>query len=243
MPTLLDVLMQRFNTNPVFQTVEARMKDLNRLVEENQHHIKSFFIVLENFPHYCKDALEVMANHEWYPDNTGMSLKDILRISDDLKNNSLSCNLRLVDHFRNRIDVLESELIESNADRQHVISEGFSNHREERYYSSVLIFLSQADGIFKASSNVSPFMSKSRGNVSNDPHLDEISRHLFSINTLPIWISEAKRPSYFAKLNRHQVLHGEVVSYGTEANSLRAISFLSFINALCEKTKSFSTTP
>ena len=234
MPTVLDVLMQRFNTNPIFQTVEARMKALNRFVEEHQSHIKEFFRVLENFPHYCKDALETMANHEWYPDNTGMSLKDILRIGNDLKNDSYSCNLRLVNHFRSRVDDLEKELIGTNTDRQHIISEGFSNHREGRYYSSIPIFLSQTDGVFTESSNASPFMLKGRGNVSNDPHFNEISRHLFSINTLPIWISEAKRLSSFAGLNRHQVLHGEAVSYGTEENSLKAISFLSFINALCE---------
>ena len=31
-----------------------------------------------------------------------------------------------------------------------------------------------------------------------------------------------------AELNRHQVLHGEVVDYGTEENSLKAISLLNY---------------
>ena len=51
--------------------------------------------------------------------------------------------------------------------------------------------------------------------------------------TLPLWMSEgdrAKGGGPFAKLNRHQVLHGESVDYGTEENSLKAISLLNYLH-------------
>ena len=247
MPTISDLLMKKLNTNPEFsnfvQTMVSGIKALDELLKDNQSHIINFLIALDKFPEICKDALETMANHEWYPDNTGMYIEDILKIGDDLKKDTYSCNIRMIRHFRNRIDDIERELIDSNASRQHIISEGCMNHHEERYNSSIPIFLSQADGIFSESSNASPFMLKGRDNASNDPRLDEISRHLFSINTLPIWIGGTKRPSSFVGLNRHQVLHGEATSYGTEENSLKAISFLNFVNSLCKNFRPPATAP
>ena len=45
----------------------------------------------------------------------------------------------------------------------------------------------------------------------------------------PISMSEAQRPPGFDGLNRHQILHGESLTYHTEMNSLKAVSLLSFL--------------
>ena len=59
--------------------------------------------------------------------------------------------------------------------------------------------------------------------------------------TLPLWMSKgdrAKRRDLFVRLNRHQVLHGEPVDYGTEENSLKAISLLNYLHwILSQATK------
>jgi len=47
--------------------------------------------------------------------------------------------------------------------------------------------------------------------------------------TLPISASEHERGDAFVGLNRHQVLHGESTQYGTEMNSLKAISLLNYV--------------
>ncbi len=46
---------------------------------------------------------------------------------------------------------------------------------------------------------------------------------------LPITKSAYEREAGFNQLNRHQVVHGESLDYGTETNSLKAISFLFYI--------------
>ena len=255
MLTVFDVVMENLKGSPEFekiqhfvQTVDAGMKAVNEVMREFEPHIKSLLILVDRvdkLPNYYKAALCSLANHEWYPDDTGMYLEDILALGEATENDTEYCNLRLINHFRSRTNALEKDLIESNPDRVHVLREGFNNHREGRYYSSVPIFLSQADGIFSKSYNVSPFREgmKGRKGIQKDPRLDEICRFLFSINTLPIWINDTKRPSSFAGFNRHQVLHGESVSYGTEENSLKAISFLSFINTLSEDLPLPATAP
>lgn len=43
--------------------------------------------------------------------------------------------------------------------------------------------------------------------------------------------------NYFTNLNRHGVMHGLEVNYGTEVNSLRALSFLCFITDFYNRYK------
>ena len=47
--------------------------------------------------------------------------------------------------------------------------------------------------------------------------------------TLPIGASEHERPEDFNELNRHMVLHGESLDYGTKINSLKAISLINYV--------------
>lgn len=47
-----------------------------------------------------------------------------------------------------------------------------------------------------------------------------------------LFMSEKLRSEDFNGLNRHEVMHGKVINYGTELNSLKAIYFLSAINVL-----------
>ena len=46
---------------------------------------------------------------------------------------------------------------------------------------------------------------------------------------LPISASKHERDESFNELNRHQVMHGESLGYGTEINSLKAISLLNYV--------------
>ena len=48
-------------------------------------------------------------------------------------------------------------------------------------------------------------------------------------HSLPISASEYERDEYFNELNRHQVVHGESLDYGTEINSLKSISLLNYV--------------
>jgi len=48
--------------------------------------------------------------------------------------------------------------------------------------------------------------------------------------TLPIGASQNERHDGFSELNRHMVLHGESLDYGTEKNSLKAISLINYVS-------------
>lgn len=47
--------------------------------------------------------------------------------------------------------------------------------------------------------------------------------------TLPIGASENERYKGFPALNRHTVLHGESLDYGSKTNSFKAISLINYV--------------
>ena len=157
MPTVLDVLIQKIRTS-------------NPKLDEFLTYIAAVVKVTGESLDIPQKAIVSMANHGWYHDNTEMYLEDVLNFGYELKDDVHSGNTKLMEHFRSRTDDLENELIESNLNRKDIISEGFSNHREGKYNSSILIFLSQADGIFDNYFNVSPFNPKFRHKVSKNKY-------------------------------------------------------------------------
>ena len=241
MPTVLDVLIQKLRTsNPELdeslRTFERYWEAFKKFADQVQPYIAAFVKAIDESPDIFKNAIVSMANHGWYLDNTGMYLEDVLKFGYELKDDVHSGNTKLMEHFRSRIDNLENELIGSNPDRKDVINEGFSNHREGKYNSSILIFLSQADGIFANYFDGSPFKPKIRNKVYKNHCLNGLISHLLLNGTIPIWISADDKYVCITGLNRHQVMHGKNPAYGTEENSLKAMSFLGFLNTLCNES-------
>ena len=138
--------------------------------------------------------------------------------------------------FRNHLNTIESRLIGSYPKRTRFFKDGFYAHKQSKYSLSVPVFLSQADGIF---SEIFPrkslFISAERKSAIN-PHtsLDEnewVRIFLYPLSLpLPLWMPESQRKDSFSGLNRHQVLHGESVSYDTERNSLKSVSLLGYLH-------------
>ena len=63
---------------------------------------------------------------------------------------------------------------------------------------------------------------------------NELAREMVRVlldNDWPLimsWRQRQQEPDGWSHLNRHRVLHGEVTDYGTEENSLKAISLLNY---------------
>ena len=53
--------------------------------------------------------------------------------------------------------------------------------------------------------------------------------------TLPINASEYERQEDFEGLNRHIIMHGESLDYGTEVNGLKAISLINYISQVLSR--------
>ena len=104
---------------------------------------------------------------------------------------------------------------------------------------SVPVLLTQADGLWwdKFSRH---FFSRQGRRVLENQNVPALHRQIdttflvFFDHSAPLWQSKRERRSKPVALNRHQVLHGEALGYGTEYNSLRAISFLACLAWILE---------
>ena len=138
-------------------------------------------------------------------------------------------------HFRGRMREIETEICRRYPSRQSIVRDAFDAHRIGKYNLSIPVLLAQADGIWWERFG-SYFFSRHRAGSMRSANLDQIQSWVFKVYYLvfdsssPLWMFKSERPADFIGLNRHQVLHGEVVDYGTEYNSLRAISFLAYLS-------------
>ena len=138
-------------------------------------------------------------------------------------------------HFRDRVGEIEIEICERYPSRESIVRDAFDAHRAGKYNLSIPVFLTQADGVWWDRFGIH-FFSRHRGRSLRSANLDDIQSCVFEVFyrvfelSAPLWMSQSERAADFRHLNRHQVLHGEVVDYGTEYNSLKAISLLAYLS-------------
>ena len=176
---------------------------------------------------------KLLAERGWFPD-PNMPLGLLSRLATTVGEDPIEVDTVFGNHLKGQLTKVEEDLIKLSAERAHLIQDAFWAHRQGKYSLSIPVFLSQADGLWFDRFNVSVFMSRDREgtNVADPTHFGSIRIQLLEalrIASLPIWILESKRERSFSDLNRHQVLHGEVVDYDTEEYSLKAISFLRWL--------------
>ena len=140
----------------------------------------------------------------------------------------------LSEYFQRQLDAIEQRLKAACPHRENILCDAFDAHGEKKYNLSVPVFLTQADGMWWDKFSKSFFMRGGRESAAAKFMLqakEEFFKSLMSLfeASAPLWQSKPERNLSFNELNRHQVLHGEVVGYGTEINSLKIISFLNYL--------------
>ena len=139
---------------------------------------------------------------------------------------------------RNQIDSIEAEVVQQFPHRAAILRETFTAHRQQMFNLSVPVFLTQTDGFWHERCGHNLFGDNIRDTIAATQGgrvKGGIIECLLQSLTNPRWKlrqSRKKRTAEFANLNRHQVLHGEVIDYGTEENSLKAIALLHFSSVI-----------
>ena len=178
--------------------------------------------------------LRMMAEHGWYLDPE-MPVTAPASLAQALQDeNAEDVEAALVCHFQQRLGEIEANVASSFPQRKHIFREAFEAHENGKYNLSVPTLLAQADGMCSETWAFCVFVGKDRDRESADlirNSNSDMRRQLVGLlgEPIPLWQSEKSRGPGFTGLNRHQVLHGESVTYGTEGNSLKAISFLRYL--------------
>jgi hypothetical protein len=199
----------------------------------------------EQLPPAYQKALRILAEHGWYMDME-MVLRAPLELSKQFEEGHVpAADELMAGHFEARMVEIEQFLVKSFPLRAKIIASAFLAHREGLFELSVPVLLTQADGICREASGYHLFL---RNNKTGNPAVaayvegmagDLMWRAVLSPLTemLPINKSEKERGEGFAGLNRHMVLHGESLDYGTRINSLKAVSLINYVSQVLREAR------
>ena len=211
---------------------EEFKKSIERLISPAFEQLQRSFLEL---PPRTQEALILLGTHGWYLD-LQMSLPGLWELKKALTDGNVTeAEDALVKYFESRLDETEKSIVERFPKRQKLISAAFNAHRRQEYELSIPVLLAQTDGICKEVVNEYLFLKhnkKPRTAIYVEQFASDTYRAaLLSplAQTLPIGASEHERDKGFSELNRHMVLHGESLDYGTKTNSLKAISLINYV--------------
>ncbi|MCH3883041.1 MULTISPECIES: hypothetical protein [Tenacibaculum] len=177
--------------------------------------------------HSIEENTKTLLNYGWYISGQ-MEMKETSKVIDLIKNeNIVEAENIMIKFFKENLSDIEKRLIKKHSERENLFKESFRAHRNKMFYSSTILFLSQADGIidgkiFHNRKNLDKHLDKDK-----NPSFVNILKEDSSLNVPSYKINKEK---YFSKLNRHSVMHGKSTDYGTEINSLKALSLCCFVS-------------
>ncbi|TDR42104.1 hypothetical protein DFR29_109160 [Tahibacter aquaticus] len=216
----------------ITQGLEKHFEYASRLAKQAQ----SAFEAIAELPSSIRAELGVLAARGWYldpelPASAPAKLRKAIETGDQE-----AADAALVLHFTSELPTIRSHLITKYPKRAHIFNRAVDAHEQGAYELSVPVLLTQVDGIcwdmtsfllFKAD-NKRPQVAKYVDQFSANAYRHALLTPLLKMH--PISASEKARPAGFDGLNRHQVLHGESVTYNTEMNSLKVVSLLKYLS-------------
>jgi hypothetical protein len=147
------------------------------------------------------------------------------------------CERELQDHFEELLPTIRDNLAARFAERKAILEEAFGHHSEGKYFGAISLFLSQSEGVGRDIFGASPLSRKPENvqilkdwldqRVAANSWFDEFWRSILRV--LPITARTDRLAAYKDPLNRHRILHGEDLTYGTKRNSLKAIAWIQYV--------------
>lgn len=221
---------------PIFAQVGKFVMQVHEAVQRARPQIMQLLEGISSMPGAYRNVILQLGERGWYLDGE-MPLSAPLKYAEYmLSDRSEEAELALEHHFSSRLKDIEFELMTAFPNRAKILSAAFSAHREGKYELSVPVFLTQVDGICTELTGFSPFIRerKKNGGPSTAAYVDSLENVFWEAmlvpfrENLPMNASQSERQPGFNALNRHMVLHGESLDYGTKRNSLKAISLLNY---------------
>lgn len=223
----------------LYQAAQQVHSFLNK--PEVKENVRLFFESLKTLPDDTKRFLRDLAYRGWFFTDE-MTLNEI-SVFYNLTTSQHSVDEAQIDGYMEKLvekytDHIKQKLYDRYPTRKDVLEAAFNAHDRGEYNLSIPVFLAQADGIgTQLLGGVSPFSRKTSSTPGMLATAEEINRLSTQIDTtlieplgLPMGMTarstSSERSQHPHLYNRHEVLHGISVDYGSKTNSLKAISLL-----------------
>lgn len=227
-------------------SIEINQQFINVYKELTNNLLNSFASYFANFTQIevkLQVCVAKLAEDNWFLD-IDISEEDFNNIKDVIMtDNNSEVDRTMLIYFENNLNRIKDRLIEQFPNRNELFDAAFTAHCQGKFILAIPVFLSQTDGIcFDTFQNC--YFQK----FGHKPKLASTFEYLAQgefmkalvypmMNTLPISSSKNEREKGYSGLNRHMVLHGESIDYGTKKNSYKAISLLNYIAGAISLTK------
>jgi hypothetical protein len=203
-------------------------KGLRKSFEEFERVTKQFQESFQKLGEQLPESLKELASHGWYI-SADSPIFESLELTRELRSgNSNKVDQHMSIFYEGNLQIIIRRLKRDYPERSKILIEAAKTHRQKLYFASTSLFLIIADGLcngtlYKTKGKKS-HLKKQLGNKNISGFLDVITEE----NAIDI--PHAKKQKYPSSLNRHGVLHGLDIDYGTRLNSLKALSLLVFIS-------------
>ncbi|MDV5036579.1 hypothetical protein [Vibrio diabolicus] len=219
--------------SPYTKQIQQYQKSLSGIITPAFEELQRSFDVL---PPKIQEALLLMAQHGWYLD-FNMSLPSLWEIKTAILSGEIDdVEKAFVNYFESQLNEIENSFNSQFPNRAHIVTSALKAHRRGEYFLSIPVLLAQTDGICKEVVDQYLFMKKDK-KPQTAIYVEQIAADTYKAALLsplasstPIGASQYEREDGFNLLNRHMVLHGESLDYGSKVNSLKAISLINYVS-------------
>ena len=218
---------------PAVQRINEITKALEPFFSQLNSSLQKMVEAAQKWQVARKEDVTVMANNGWYPNWLTFFY------TPEKKPESLDELMSL--HLNNNWDDITSKILELCPNRSYILKNAFNLHKSGNYIAAIPLFLAQADGICCESLKSFLFTGSDteekikklidNGKIEVDMFTDIFLEPFKLKNYHNAGISKSSQSSKNKAPNRNGILHGhrKHLDYGTEINSLKCFSLLSFV--------------
>jgi len=201
--------------------------DIGKRISEAAQRLNEFVKELKQEGYTFLDYDNILLKNGWLIPYDLM-VKDVMLLAFQFENNQIDeADKYLIKFFKKEKKRIEKELIEKFPERTEILKEAFKAHQKGMFHSSTILFISQSDGI--TDNNI--FMGKKFRKFAKQNESHPLAELFNSQNPLTsTFYKERKQNKDDKNLNRHGIIHGLMLEYGTELNSFKALSLLYFVS-------------
>lgn len=245
------------DTNRAFLTISETLKKWVKTIDWKTVHERMEYLS-NKLPNDLEQELIKLMNRGWFIWLLDGTMSDFSQKIYALMGKSYEeQDAHMRSYVKANLGAFEAELCKLHPSRESQIQDAFRSHVLEIYYASIPTLLALSEGIGRdlypeiGIFAKHPKSSPKAGHPKTDDIFDSISGlDMFEEAVLkPLRVSSEVTKSIYSPtedekklLNRHLIIHGNSNSYGSEDNSLKAISLVFFIHKSLEHLKSEANT-